>query len=283
MNAEDKFVATILDDLSSGSMELPTLPEVALKVRQMVDDPAISPDKLAKMISTDAALSARLIQVSNSAFFKGLNPVENVRTAVVRLGGVCVRNVVASLVMRQIYQAKKMGAIKKDLLHLWVHGTRVAAISHVLAKRYTKLNPDEAMLAGLVHDIGTLPILNKAMKFPEILENRGLLYQVISKLHPAIGKLILEEWGFSSELVKVAAEHEMLSRNTVGDPDYVDVVMIANLHSYTGLAKSKFSEMDWNTIPAFNKLGLSPEESIKAMIEAQSEIAEVQKLITGKP
>lgn len=282
MNAEDKFVAAILDDLSTNKLELPTLPEIALKVRQMVDDPNVPATTLAKMISTDAALSARLIQVANSVFFRGLNSVENVRTAVVRLGGVCVRNVVSSLVMSQIYQAKKMGAIKKDLLHLWVHGTRVAAISHVLAKRYTKLNPDEAMLAGLVHDIGTLPILNKAVKFPEILEDRAALYRVIDRLHPEIGQMIMEEWGFPPELVKVAAEHERLDRDTGGPPDFVDIVMIANLHSYTGQARNKFSDIDWNNIPAFQKLGLTAEESIKAMIEAQGEIAEVQKLISGK-
>jgi len=282
VNAEDKFAAIILDDLVSGKLELPTLPEIALKVRQMVDDPMIPADKLAKLISTDAALSARLIQVANSVFFRGLNSVENVRTAVVRLGGVCVRNVVASLVMNQIYQANKMGAIKKDLLHLWVHGTRVAAISHVLARRYTKLNPDEAMLAGLIHDIGTLPILNKAVKFPEIVENRAALYRVIEKLHQEIGKLIMEEWGFPEALIRAAAEHENLDRDVGGEPDYVDVVMIANLHSYTGQTRSKFSNVDWNTIPAFKKLGLTPEQSIQAMAEAQAEIAEVQQLITGK-
>ena len=91
-----------MDDVSKGQLDLPTLPEVALKVRKLVDDPTVSADKIAKLVGTDAALSARLLQVANSVFFRGLNSVDNVRTAVVRLGGVCVRNVVASLVMLQI-------------------------------------------------------------------------------------------------------------------------------------------------------------------------------------
>ena len=281
MNAEDKFIATLMDDVSKGQLELPTLPEVALKVRKLVDDPKVSADKIATLVGTDAALSARLLQVANSVFFKGLNSVENVRTAVIRLGGVCVRNVVASLVMQQLYQANQMGPIKKDLLNIWVHGARVAAISHVLAKRFTKLNADEAMLAGLIHNIGMLPILKRAAKSPEIVENKVMLYSIINKLHPEIGRLILEEWHFPAELIQVAAEHEDLERNSGPEVDYTDIVMIANLHSYMGKAENKYSSADWNNIPAFEKLGLTPEQSIMALTEAQTDIAEIQKIISG--
>ena len=281
MNAEDKFIATLMDDVGKGQLELPTLPEVAIKVRKLVDDPNVSADLIAKLVGTDAALSARLLQVANSVFFKGLNSVENVRTAVVRLGGVCVRNVVASLVMQQLYQANQMGPIKKDLLALWVHGARVAAISQVLAKRFTKLNSDEAMLAGLIHNIGVLPILKRALKFPEILEDKATLNRVIEKLHPEIGKLVLEEWHFPPELIQVAAEHGDLQRNPGPNADYTDVVMVANLHSFMGRAENKYSAVDWNEIPAFNKLGLTPEQSIQALSEAKADIAEIQKVISG--
>lgn len=281
MNVEDKFIAAIMDDVSKGQVDLPTLPEVALKVRKMVDDPRVSADKIAKLVGTDAALSARLLQVANSVFFRGLNSVDNVRTAVVRLGGICVRNVVASLVMRQLYQADKMGGVKKELLQLWVHGARVAAISHVLAKRFTNLNPDEAMLAGLIHDIGVLPILKRAPKFPEVLEDKTILQRVIKKMHPELGKMILEEWHFPASLITVAAEHEDLMRDPSTQVDFTDVVLVANLHSYMGKTRHKYSDIDWNEIPAFKKLGLTPEESIRAMAEAQEDIIELQKLISG--
>ena len=281
MKSEDKFIATLMDDIARGRLDLPTLPEVALKVRKMVDDPSVTADKLSRLVGTDAALSARLLQVANSVFFRGLTSVENVRTAVVRLGGVCVRNVVASLVMNQLYQAKEMAAIKKELHALWVHGARVAAISHVLAKRYTKLNSEEAMLAGLIHDIGTLPILKRALDFPDILADKEALQRVIAQLHCEIGKMILEEWHFPDELIAVAAQHEQLQRNSNGEPDYTDVVIIANLHSYMGQADKRFAEIDWNNVPAMKKLGLTPDESIATMAEAQKEIADIQKLLTA--
>ena len=281
MKAEEKFIATLMDDITKGRLELPTLPEIAMKVRKMVDDPMTSADLLAKIVGTDAALSARLLQVANSAFFKGLNPVENVRTAIVRLGSACVRNVVSSLVMNQLYQAKETAPIKKELHTLWVHGARVAAISQVLARRFTTLNPDEAMLAGLIHDIGTLPILKRALDFPEMLENREVLQNVINYMHADIGKLILEDWHFPEEVVVAASEHEDLERDHSPAPDYADVVLIANLHSYMGQMNNKYASVDWNNIPAMKKLGLTAEQSIAAMGEAQSEIAEIQKILTA--
>ncbi len=281
MTLEDKFIATLMDDIGKGRLELPSLPEVAMKVRKMVDDPAITPGHLAKIIGTDAALSARLVQVANSVFFRGLNQVENVRSAVIRLGGVCVRNVVSSLVVSQIYQAKEVKAIKKDLHALWVHGARVAAISNVLAKRLTKLNPDEAMLAGLIHDIGTLPILKRALDFPGMLEDRQALQRVICCMHTDIGKIILEEWHFPKALVVAVSEHENIERENGPEADFADVVLIANLHSYMGQAHNKFANVDWNKVPALKKLGLTPEQSITTMAEAQTEIAEIQKLLAA--
>ena len=128
MDAKDKFVRSLLDDITKNRLILPTLPEISLKIRKLIDDPYVTANKLSRLISTDAALSARLLQVSNSVFFKGLNPVENVHTAVVRLGMVCVRNVLTSLVMNQLYQAKKTNVVKKELQEAWIHATKVAAI-----------------------------------------------------------------------------------------------------------------------------------------------------------
>ncbi|MFC1747283.1 HDOD domain-containing protein [Pseudomonadota bacterium] len=281
MKLEDKFIATLMDDIAKGRLELPTLPEVAMKVRKMAEDPSVSGDKLAKIISTDAALSARLVQVANSVFFRGLTPVEDVRTAVIRLGGICVRNVVSSLVMSQIYQAKEVKAIKKDLHTLWIHGARVAAISNVLAKRLTKLNADEAMLAGLIHDIGTLPILKRALDFPDILEDRAALQRVIDYMHTDIGKMIIEDWHFPKELVTAVAEHENFERDENPEPDYADIVLLANLHSYMGTTNNRYANVDWTSLPALKKLGLTPEQSIATMAEAQAEIAEIQKLLAA--
>ncbi len=279
MEAKDAFVSDLLDDLANNRLTLPTLPEIALKIRRAVDDPCLTGAKLAKLVSTDAALSARLLQVANSVFFRGLNPVENVHTAVVRLGLVCVRNVVTSLVMNQLYQAKKTARVKKQLQTLWLHGAKVAAISNVLARRTAGLDAEEAMLAGLIHDIGALPILSRAASTPEIADDPATLQSIIDEYHPRIGKRILEAWNFPEALVTVAAEHENLAYDSGDKADYTDLVIVANLHSHVG--NSERPAVDWSEVGAFEKLDLTPEKSIKILAEAQAEIKEIQRLLVS--
>lgn len=276
---EEKFLADLLRDIEENRLVLPTLPEVALKIRQVVDDPKTSASQIARIMGSDAALSARLIQVANSPLYRGRNPVDNLQTAVSRLGNILVRSLVTSLVMDQLHRDQS-ARLKKRLTALWQHNTQVAAISHVLAAHFTSLKPDEAMLAGLVHDIGTLPILSRAEKIPELIDDEERLDRIVAQMHPQIGHMILKAWGFPTELVAVAAGHEYLQRNPDGPADYTDLVIVANLQSYHG-TQHPHAQVDWKTVPAFARLGIDPELSITAEEEAASEVAEVQRLLTA--
>jgi HD-like signal output (HDOD) protein len=169
-------------------------------------------------------------------------------------------------------------ALRERMRLLWSHSSHVAAISHVLAKRYTRLKPDEAMLAGLVHDIGKLPIIAKAENFPKLATNEPALDGIIERLHPPLGKAILETWHFVPALTAVAAEHENLARDSERI-DYTDVVIVANLHSYLG-KEHPHAKADWSQVPALNKLGLDAEASVLMMEEAREEIRAIRKLLT---
>ena len=274
----DLFITSLLDDIRNNRIKLPTLPQVALKVSDALRDKNASAKSVAKVISTDAALSARLIQVSNSAFSRGNSKVENVQMAVSRLGMTLVKNLVTSLLIKQLFHTK-FPLLKKQMERLWVHSTKVGAISLVICKKYSKLMPDEAMLAGLVHDIGELPIIAHAEKFPNIASDQAKLEEVITKLKPAIGKMMLQAWNFSDELILVPDECEKLDRNPSDKPDYADIIMLANLHSYMG-TQHPLSKVDWGNIPALTKLGMDPQGSIETLQEARDEIMEIQKLIS---
>jgi HD-like signal output (HDOD) protein len=274
----DKFVAELLDDIKQGKLKLPILPEVALKVREAVSDPEAAAAKVAKAISSDAAIAARLLQVANSPLYRGANKIESVQNAVARLGPPQVRSLVMSLVMKQLYSTS-VPALKDRMVKLWEHSTHVAAICHVLARRFTRLKPDEAMLAGLIHDIGALPILVKAEQHKELLEDVQTLDSIVEKLHASIGRLILEAWRLPPELIEAAAEHENLTRNSK-ELDITDVVVVANLHSYLGTGH-RHAKINWTTVPAFAKLGMTPDQSIKAMEEARSEMSEVKGMLAA--
>jgi len=277
---EEKFLAELLKDIDNGNLVLPTLPEVALKVRETVDDPEVTAGKVADIIITDAALSARLLQVANSPLYRARTEIDSIQMAVTRLGTTLVRNLVTSLVMQQMFQATT-DVIDTRLRNLWEHSTQVAAIARVLAAPFRHLQAEQAMLAGLIHDIGALPIYVRAEDMPELLDDEAALDNLVMKLHTRLGKVIMEHWQFPEALVNVAAEHENLEYvSKDGKPDFVDLVIVANLQSRIG-TDHPLANVDFSKVSAFTRLGIDPEINIVDVEENKEQIAAIQSMLAG--
>lgn len=276
MEPENVFVKELIDDLESGHLQLPTLPEVALRVRDVVDDENANASQISRIIAQDAALSARLIHVANSPLYRGRNEIDRLDMVVARLGSKLVRNLVTSQVMKQMFQATH-DAVDRHLRAVWEHSVQVAAISRVLAGQCPTISPDQAMLAGLLHDIGTLPILYRAEERQELLDTPGLLDHLISTLHTQVGCAILRHWKFPEALVEVAEQHENLTRVHDGAADLVDVVQVANLQSHMG-TEHALANTDWTQVAAFHQLGLDIDVDEIELTDRVEEIDEVQSL-----
>lgn len=276
MDTEEQILESFLDDLENNRLVLPTLPEVALKVRDAVEKEDASAGEISKIISTDAALSARLLQVCNSPLYRTRTPVENLQTAIARLGNLQVRNLVSSMVMQQMFQATS-DVLDKKMRATWEHSTNVASISYVLAAT-SGVPKDQAMLAGLIHDIGALPIIVHAEDIDELRDDPALLDKIIRKLHTIIGEKILRDWEFPQSLIDVAAQHENLDRNPDGEVDYVDIVIVSNLQSYIG-TNHPLTQRDWNNIPAFQRLGIEPEINVVEIEENKENLQEVKAML----
>ena len=278
MESEDKFLQGLLDNIESGKLVLPTLPEVALKIRDTVENENATAAQIAKVIAQDAALSARLLQVANSPLYRARNPIENVQAAIARMGSSQVRNLVSGLAMQQMFQATDE-VLDLRFRALWEHNVQVAAISQMIAFSSPGLKKDQAMLAGLIHDVGVLPILMHAEGVPELLDDEDELDRIVEKLHPMLGKMILTKWDFPETQIAVAAEHEDLQRNPDTPPDYVDVVIVANLQCYIG-TDHPLSKTDWSAVPAFSRLGITPEMDEVDIKENKEAIDAMQKMIS---
>jgi putative nucleotidyltransferase with HDIG domain len=276
MEPEEVFVNELIQDLESGHLQLPTLPEVALRVREVVDDENASASQIADIIAQDAALSARLLQVANSPLYRGRQEIDRLSMVISRLGNKLVRNLVTSQVMKQMFQATN-DMVDQRLRAVWEHSVQVAAIARALAGQTPGVEPDQAMLGGLLHDIGTLPILYRAEERDELLETPGLLDHLIESLHTRIGGAILKHWKFPEALVAVAAEHEDLTRDHSGPADLVDVVQVANLQSHIDTDHA-LSKADWSAIPAFHQLGFDVDVHEIELTDVAEEIEAVQQL-----
>jgi HD-like signal output (HDOD) protein len=268
------IVETIKTDLTNAiendKLVLPTLPEAALQVREIAENEDSAILDLVKVISNDTALSARIIRVCNSPLFRGSRAIENLNMAVSRLGMAYTSNLAMGLAMQQMFQATSE-MIDKRLRATWQTSTEVAGVCHVLAQNYTKLKPDQATLAGLVHLIGVLPIL-RYVEDSDIQISSIMLDNVIDELHPRIGAAILKKWDFPKDLQNVPLEFANFQRE-VPSADYADLVMIANLQLVAG-TDHPWNEIDRHSILAFGRLGLDPEadmneeEDLNAQMEA---------------
>lgn len=280
---QEALYHAILEDLENGKLVLPTLPDVALKVREVVEDPDATAIQLADIIVTDAALSANLLKVANSALYRGRVPVESVQSAVSRLGLGMVRNLVTSLVLQRIFKPTSR-QFEARMRKLWEHSTQVAAISQVISAKQPAIKTDEAMLAGLIHSIGVLPILMRLEAKKEALldNNNALITYLIKSLYPRVGVAILKSWEFPENFVAVAAEHQNLNRNTGSpEPDLVDVVQVANLQSHYGTEQA-IDPVSLQKVAAFQKLGIDTGFSVVELDENSEEYAEALAMFTNR-
>lgn len=261
----------IIDAIKSDRLILPTLPEAALRVREVADDPEADMDQLSDVIGTDAALSARIVRVANSPLMRANKAIEDIKAAVMRLGIQYTCNIATGLAMQQMFQATS-DLVDSRLRDTWNRSSEIAGICHVLCRHYTKLRPDQATLAGLIHRIGVLPILTYAEEHPSLLKDSLTLDRVIFQLQGAIGDLILKTWDFPAEIAKVPSQHMKFTREAE-QADYADIVTVAMLQSYLG-TDTALGRVDYHKVTAFNRLGMDPDmqmaegEDLSAEMEA---------------
>lgn len=246
----------LLQAIRNDQLVLPTLPEAALRIRQTVQQPDIGIAELAREVGSDTALTARLIRVANSPLLRARTEITDLQMAISRLGINYTSTLAIGLALEQMFRAKSP-IIERKMHEIWSKSLEVSSISYVLSRNYTTLVPEQAALAGLVHQIGALPILTYAENHPELLQDPQSLTFIIDEVHPAIGDRILHQWNFPESIASIPSQHLNFSRDT-NDVDYADVVQVAVLQSYLD-TDHLLAGVDWGQVAAFAKLGLDCE------------------------
>lgn len=256
MNSVAQAVShNISQAIDNDELILPTMPEMALKVREVAESDDAGIGDLNKVISSDTALTARLIKVANSPLFRAPKKIEDLTMALSRLGIQYTCNIAIGLAMEQMFQATSDN-IDKRMREVWKKSTEIAGISYVLCKNFTSLRPDQAALAGLVVRIGVLPILSYAEDHPSLMKDSMTLDSVVEELHPSIGAKILTAWDFPEELQAVPSNYLNFTHEA-NEADYADIATVAMLHAYSG--SPKISHIDISEVQAYSRLGLEPD------------------------
>jgi len=251
----EEFLAEVKDAVATEKLLLPSLPEVALKIKTECEKEGSSSQKIADVICQDPAMSVRLLQIANSSLYRTRHSADNIQSAITKLGLNLVRDLIMGLSMKQLYRASN-DIIAERFHELWMASTKTASIARLLAMKIDHLDAEQAMLAGLTHNIGALPIILMAEDDDDLFDNAEALYKVVNKMQGEVGAYIFRNWHFPEYMAEVASDCYSFRRNHTGPADYVDVVQVALIEGsiYTGLEVPE----DWSTIAAFARLGIDP-------------------------
>ena len=224
------FVQALASELSKGKVDLPSFPDIALRVRKVLGDEEVTQEQVVRVVGSEPALAARLMQIANSAAlnFTG-KPINDLRTAINRMGHNMVRSAAIAFAMSQLKKVDSLKGLEKPLDDLWKSSAAVAAMSHAVAKRYSKINPDTGMLAGLLHGIGKLYILTRSSKHPALFADQAIYNQIVRDWHSPVAKALLENWDMAEEIVVAVSDYEDMERAHSGPVDLTDVLTVGNL------------------------------------------------------
>ena len=294
VDVRDYFVTEIMEEstvgstnphfrrLREGDLELPSLPEVAMETCRVMrhDEPSIA--NLAQVVSRDVAITAKLVRAANSPIYYGREPVQTCERALLRLGMNATHQLVLAFSARELFKAKSV-ALKQRMQLLWNHSTEVAAISRVLARAVGGFDPDEAQLAGLLHDIGAVPIISYAQNESDLSDDPESLDALIGILAGEIGARLLRSWNLPEHLSAVVSESENWWRDTESSAQLVDLVLVAQLLSFIG-KRTPPDVPNISRLPAFTKVAggkLDPASVLALIHEAEKDIADTRALLRG--
>ena len=170
-NARQSELARLVEalnvELAGEKIDLPSFPDVATRVRRALTNEQVDVDSVVRIVSAEPALAARLLQLANSA---AVNPngkrFADLRSAISRIGFNMARSAAIAFAMSQLRRAEAYKSVGDELAALWKQSAHVAAMCHVVARRFTQINADSALLAGLLQGVGKLYLLTRAARFP---------------------------------------------------------------------------------------------------------------------
>ncbi len=273
-NEEFRFVSLLALELDNGDISLPSLPDVVLKIRKLLEDENTDYERLSAAISMDPVLVSKLFVYANSAFYNRANvKIETLDTAISRLGIEVVRNTAMSLAMKQLYSSDKHSDSAKYLRAVWAHGMKLSCMAFAVSKGRQGLNSETAFLCGLLGEVGKLYIITKAEEFPSLLGNKKSFDAVLEKWNGQITKSIIESWGFPDEVAQSADPATYLDQDPESAAAYVDVVAVAKWLVDHGQEES----LDFAEDPSCVKLGVTTKTVPDVMAAYKDKLKSMQQ------
>ena len=268
-----RFLRELASELSAGRVELPSFPDAAARVQHVLSDDSITSERIMRVVSSDAGLAARILSMANSTLLhRGGSPVTDLKVAITRIGHDSIRAAALSYATAQVRHAAELAHIRTDLERFWQEGLRVAALAHAMARESGVLRADEALLAGLLHNIGKVYIVARQ---PRDAGKVHIDDEVMRDWHPGIGQALIENWKLP-EHIAIAVGGQLERDYQHDEPaDLQDLLIVAVLLE-SQMESNAADDAALAQIPAVAAMGLTDSAIVRIMLESQTEMATLQ-------
>lgn len=280
MATENALYTILIEKIKQDALVLPTLPEIALKVRDAADDPDVNLNMMSDIISQDPALSVGMLKVANSAVMGRSVKVETVNQAVTRIGLRQIKSIATAMALEQVFVSENE-VVSMYMAKSWKKTVEVSSVAIALMTFYLKENKhapltlDTVTLAALVHNIGVLPILSEAENHPDVFANPTFLQQAIIKLASAIGGAVTKAWGFTDDFTEIVENWSDLSKLS-SEVSYLDFIRAGAI--YHGIFKSESTREV--LLKSYVNKGIMPDVDFMQSDEFTAMLADVKTMFS---
>jgi len=275
------FVKGLAGELSQGQVELPSVPEIVVRLQQTMSDENVTNDVVVRVIGSEPMLAGKLLTMANSvALNSSGRKIADLPTAVARVGFNIVRSAALSFAVEQLRKASEYRHLEQQLDALWKNSVQIAAMCHVIARRFSSLNGDTALLAGLMHNVGRIYILTRASKYPTLTADPLTFNSIVRDWHANVAKALLENWKVADEIVDAVAGYEDLDREARGPVTLTDVLSLAMLLERNRNG-AEMNVPDEGLIKGLKRMQLQVRDCHAVLDESAEEIAALKSALGG--
>jgi HD-like signal output (HDOD) protein len=275
------FVKALANELSQGQVELPSVPDIVIKLQKTLSDENVTNETVVRVVGSEPMLAGKLMNMANSAALNGTGrKIADLRMAVARVGFNIVRSAALAFAVEQLRRSPEFKHLEGPLDGLWKSSVQIAALSHVIARRFSSLNGDTALLAGLMHNVGRIYILTRASKHPTLVADPLTYNSIVRDWHTNVAKALLENWRVAEEVIEAVAGHEDMDREQRGPVTLTDVLSLAMLVERNRNG-TEMREPDDALTKGLRRLQLSMSDCHAVIDESAEEIAALKAALGG--
>ncbi len=272
------------NDIKLEDLALPSPPKILQSICDLQNDPHQNVNDVADLLKDYPFMEERLIKLANSVMYRSMLGIKSVKSAILRLGISRVLSLVSGMSISQYLSVTQSPGIEKYFTKMWFQSLDVASIGYVIAQRKTEVDSEKALLAGMVHNIGVLPLLLSLDNTPVFNQNPTIMHDtvdaIISKYYPYAGRILMQSWNLPHDIISIATSHRNNLSPAHDDIDLCDVIQMAfSLSKQPDYTDPQHEPIDVVTCPPFAKFWKNWDSAAEELAIFDEDIKKVRAII----